>query len=62
MYGGVEPWQQADPSQFPDDIITEAVQRFGMDAKHASWVLSCPRDNNPVRRSAIGHRGGSAIG
>lgn len=61
-YGGIEPWQKADPNQFPDDIITEAVAKIGCSREHAAWVLSCPKDDNPVRRSAIGHRGGSAIG
>lgn len=52
-----ETWQTADPSQFPDDIITEAQRMLKCDQRHAAWLLSCPRGGN-----AHGWRGGSAIG
>ena len=57
-----EPWQKADPAQFPDDIITEAQRMLRCSPQHAAWVLSCPKDFNPQHRSRIGNRGGSAIG
>lgn len=57
QYGGIEKWQVADPNQFPDDIITEAVRMIGCDRQHAAWVLSCPWGGN-----AHGWRGGAAIG
>lgn len=52
-----EDWQTADPSQFPDDIITEAQRMLKCDQRHAAWLLSCPKGGN-----ASGWRGGSAIG